>query len=1016
MIPARIELAAFCVYSRCDNHYTTEPLAGGGELMNKINKVLIERLLSNCNDLDKVYVMIREKKGVSTDTRLKEMFNVPLFDRLKQEKPHVMKKVVPIGGDLSQHELAIKPEDLEKLVEKVSVVFHSAATVRFNEKIEETMKINYTGTKKIIDLTKKMKNLDTFLYISTAFSNMHHMIVEEKLYSPMRTEQEVYDFMKNSDRSTSRYKKFLGDFQNPYTLSKCLCENLVSQEKGDAKTVIVRPSIVGPCLSSPIPGWLDTWIANTALFSDITRGMTRVFYGDQSVVCDMIPVDFVSNFIIIAAAKGASNKELNVYNVCSSSINPISWKAAADMYFDESLKYPKFPGQLKPTKPLILRSPLLVDTLTFTLQTVPAAMTDLYLKIRGEKPRHLHEQKRAVLLRDILKQFTAASLFIKSEKARKLISGLSEEDKVRFPCDANTIDWREYMKILYGGVQKYIQNSDCSSLSGSLCISGQCACEPGQQVVLGGSMCIDVAPYYSSSCVEDFQCGGLFTGFECRKNGNNTAGQCMCKPGFHFLSGRCWMSKAHGEACSTSEECMNTAIDPFSLQCNKTCQCADGYTERQRGICRKTSSAVGEACVLNSDCNFPGGVCNPRTFVCSNANDTSTQSPFRNFEIQTHQNISRVRCNGNNSCVSPFVCSGIGICVCPPGYYESRNGGCLAELGSPSTPEQCVGFLAEVVNGICTCRNNFFFDENMRDCVKVSRFITDSCMSDASCYTFGPARCGPPSSPYGIRTCECVDSIWDDNMNACRYFSGVGEYCELDSDCLAGDKQIDCVKNSDGAGVCTCPIGQTEFEGLCLESDLDLGDSCQNSLECGGNYTICNSGICSCTEGYRQQESNGKTICLPAIGGACEVNNDCIIENTFCDNNSKTCQCRGGYTAFEDICWEASSGYNSSCTVTAECALQSASCTNGFCTCLPNHHYKDNDCYPIVELFSLCTRSSECFLGNNISDRAICRNGVCQCDFEYPYSEELRICASSSTSLVATAFVTIATVLSILVQ
>ncbi|OWR46169.1 hypothetical protein KGM_202744 [Danaus plexippus plexippus] len=414
------------------------------------------------------------------------------------------------------------------------------------------------------------------------------------------------------------------------------------------------------------------------------------------------------------------------------------------------------------------------------------------------------------------------------------------------------------------------QDSDCSSLSGSSCISGQCSCEPGQQAVLGGSMCIDVAPYFTSTCIEDFQCGGLFTGFECRKNGNSTVGQCMCQPGFHYLNGRCWRSKEHGQACSTSDECMNPARDPFSLQCNVTCQCAEGYSERQRGICRKTASAVGEACVLNSDCNYPGGVCNPRTFVCSQENDTSTDSPFRNVEIQTHQKISRVRCGGGQPCASPYVCSGLGICVCPAGYYESSRGGCLAELGSPSTPEQCVGFLAEVVGGVCTCRDNFFFDENMRDCVK-------------------------------------------------------------------------------------------------------------------------------------------------AIGGGCEGDEDCVIENTSCDG-TRTCQCRDGFTAFEDICWETSAGFNSSCSVTAECALQSAVCTNGRCACLPNHHYKDGDCYPMIALFSLCTRSSECFLGDDISDRVVCRNGVCQCDFDYPYSEELRICTSSSTTLMATSFVIVAAILSILVQ
>lgn len=46
--------------------------------------------------------------------------------------------------------------------------------------------------------------------------------------------------------------------------------------------------------------------------------------------------------------------------------------------------------------------------------------------------------------------------------------------------------------------------------------------------------------------------------------------------------------------------------------------------------------------------------------------------------------------------------------------------------------------------------------------------------------------------------------------------TGIGEACEVDSDCLAGELEIQCRVNDNGQGVCVCPDETLEFEGLCL--------------------------------------------------------------------------------------------------------------------------------------------------------------------------------------------------------
>ncbi|XP_045456011.1 prion-like-(Q/N-rich) domain-bearing protein 25 [Melitaea cinxia] len=577
-------------------------------------------------------------------------------------------------------------------------------------------------------------------------------------------------------------------------------------------------------------------------------------------------------------------------------------------------------------------------------------------------------------------------------------------------------------------------DGDCSSVSGSICASGACACRPGQQVVLRGSACVDISPYIESPCVEDHQCQRLFTGFECRKSGNDT-GACFCQDGYHYFLGRCWRSIDFGEVCSRSEECFGVIRDPHALTCQGTCQCSEGYYLRQRGECRKFSSAPGGGCVLDSDCRFPNGTCDLQTFTCAEgplvstvansktdlkykmANDVNKMADSVNKMADTVNKmaVQRVACNASTPCSSPFQCSNFGVCICPTGYYESEDGSmCYAELGSPSTLQQCVGLLAVVIDGVCSCPDNFFYDENMKDCIRVTRRLAESCVSDWNCHTFGAAAvCGPPG-PWGLRACRCdLDvSVWDGGRQLCRYFAGVGESCEVDSDCLAGSLEIRCVINDQGNGFCACPDNLLEVDGLCLTTGLELGDPCQHPLECSVENSIC-TGVCSCADGYRPL--NG--ICSPIIGGSCNQDSDCLVENTVCRNSTSglSCSCDTGFVEFEDECLPEALGFNSTCVRSAQCvpALgQRAVCSGERCACSEDAHYRDEACWPLTRLFEACSTSSQCFLESD-PGRVVCRNSLCQCDFHHPYSFEEGTCLSSKATVYSASALLLLTLLSV---
>lgn len=59
-----------------------------------------------------------------------------LFDKLREEQPDFAEKIVPLNSDLTKPELDLSKQDQDTLKECINVVFHCAATIRFNEPLK----------------------------------------------------------------------------------------------------------------------------------------------------------------------------------------------------------------------------------------------------------------------------------------------------------------------------------------------------------------------------------------------------------------------------------------------------------------------------------------------------------------------------------------------------------------------------------------------------------------------------------------------------------------------------------------------------------------------------------------------------------------------------------------------------------------------------------------------------------------------------------------------------------------
>ncbi|CAH0581592.1 unnamed protein product [Chrysodeixis includens] len=420
-----------------------------------LGKVFIEKLLYSCPGLVKMYMLIREKKGLTIKERIDRFVDDPLFDRLKNQRPKDLEKIVLIPGDMTASNLGISPENENLLIEEVSVIIHSAATVKFNAPLEEAWAINVDGTRRILALCRKMKKAEIFLHISTAYANTNRKEIEEQLYPPPADINEL-DKMDKHAVTEKQTMKLLNGLPNTYTFTKSLTEHLVAENCAYMPTVIVRPSVVAAILEDPIKGWLENWFGATGISVFTAKGLNRVFLGHKDIVVDVIPVDYVTNLVIIAGARNSNAKELKVYNCCSSACNPLTLGNLQKAFIEDAIKHKTYLMPL-PGWFIFTRYKFIATIVTFIFQVVPAYIRDFYRRIIGKKPKYTKIVYLVVQTRLALDFFSSHSWVMRADRVRELYASLSTNDKRLFPCDPTHINWPEYLKDYGAGVRRFLE-------------------------------------------------------------------------------------------------------------------------------------------------------------------------------------------------------------------------------------------------------------------------------------------------------------------------------------------------------------------------------------------------------------------------------------------------------------------------------------------------------------------------------------------------------------------------------
>ncbi|XP_029679896.1 putative fatty acyl-CoA reductase CG5065 [Formica exsecta] len=356
-----------------------------------LGKVILEKFLRCLPEIAQIYMLIRLKKGKDPKQRLLEILNSPLFEEVKAERglPAIEKVITVVSGDVSQLGLGLSPEDRKMLRENVEIVYHGAATVRFDELLKTAVLLNTRGTKQMIELAKEMKNLLLFVHISTAYCHLEEKVLYEKTYPPPADPHKVIKCVEwmDDDVVEAMTDKILGKLPNTYAFTKALSEGLIEESMPHIPSIILRPSVVIPIWKDPLPGWTDNINGPTGLLIGAGKGVIRTMYCNENGYADYLPADIAVNAILLCTCNFIYFKEheKRVYNLTSSSEFKVPWteiiergrKITQRVPLNGILWYPG--GSMK-------KSRLLHNICVLLFHMIPAYFIDSLLFLAGHKP------------------------------------------------------------------------------------------------------------------------------------------------------------------------------------------------------------------------------------------------------------------------------------------------------------------------------------------------------------------------------------------------------------------------------------------------------------------------------------------------------------------------------------------------------------------------------------------------------------------------------------------------------
>ncbi|XP_031621105.1 fatty acyl-CoA reductase wat-like [Contarinia nasturtii] len=437
-------------------------LTGGAGFLGQL---YIEKLLRI--GVSRIYCLLRPKKNLTPEERVRNICSGPVYQRLRDMDPNFHDRISVITGDLKMVGAGISPEDVDIMCNEVEVVIHAAADVRFNIPLLELVESNVRGTRDILEIAKRMKRLEVFAYISTAYSHCPRDVVDEKFYDPP---MEPEFWLKMLDRCKSAADKEIIDileqqimnpWPNSYTYTKALSESLVKRYSVHFPTIVIRPSIIVSTYQDPVPGWTNNITGINGLCVGIGVGFLRHLHVEYDFVIDIICADFVVNTTLAAIhlcnEKHRSHKQIpeaEVFHCSSKGFMLTSEQLGRDAI---TLRRYELLHSMK-----CIYYPVITFThygwqdslATLFLQALPCYFMDFF---NPEKIRLLAVSRKIKSMKNVISFFMSKRIhFDNTNVVREVYDRMTDVDKKLFPSDSRNFEWHKFIYAYFAGMRVYV--------------------------------------------------------------------------------------------------------------------------------------------------------------------------------------------------------------------------------------------------------------------------------------------------------------------------------------------------------------------------------------------------------------------------------------------------------------------------------------------------------------------------------------------------------------------------------
>ncbi|KAI5729237.1 hypothetical protein M8J76_000504 [Diaphorina citri] len=444
-----------------------------------MGKVFIEKLLRCYPEVGGIYILLRSKKNKTVQERLAEQFKDELFDRLKNEQADILqRKVHIISGDISQPSLGISSHDQQFIQHQIHVIIHAAASLRFDELIQDAFTLNIQATRELMDLATRCSQLKVILHVSTLYTHSYREDIQEEFYPPLFSYEDLAHVMQTTNQEELEILSsmlFGGIYNNSYSFTKAIGESVVEKYLHKLPLAMVRPSIVVSTWKEPIVGWSNNLYGPGGAAAGAALGLIHTFYAKHDKKCDLIPVDVATNMILGVVWKTALDHghvappaslvvpiprtDPPVYNLSISSSYPITW-----------LEYMNSVQAAGKCDEQYIASVLAIWTYTFSMEQnqlmyllrvwflhmIPGMIMDTVLRCLNKPPRLMKIYAKIMKFSKYFKPYVERDWVFGTHHVANLLRQIPPEDQTNVDFSMEGFTWPDYMIFYFRGGKLYV--------------------------------------------------------------------------------------------------------------------------------------------------------------------------------------------------------------------------------------------------------------------------------------------------------------------------------------------------------------------------------------------------------------------------------------------------------------------------------------------------------------------------------------------------------------------------------